>query len=95
MVAVLNQPQYAPVPMEEQVAALWAGVNGHLDDIPTPQVPRFELEWREHLLAEKSVLDAIRESKDISDETEEKLKAEIDKFKNGFNVEEEKGLVSA
>src|SRR5262245_29894794 len=95
MVAILNQPQYAPVSMEEQVVALWAGVNGYLDDIPTPQVPRFELEWREHLLAEKSVLDAIRESNDISDETEEKLKAEIDKFKNAFNVEEEKGLVSA
>ena len=44
---------------------------------------------------EKTVLDAIRESKDISDETEEKLKAEIDRFKNSFNVEEEKGLVSA
>jgi F-type H+-transporting ATPase subunit alpha len=95
MVAILNQPQYAPVSMEEQVVSLWAGVNGYLDDIPTPQVPRFELEWREHLLAEKSVLDAIRETNDISDETEEKLKAEIDRFKNSFNVEEEKGLVSA
>ncbi len=35
MVATLNQPQYAPWPMEEQVAALYAGVNGYLDDIPT------------------------------------------------------------
>ena len=95
MVATLNQPQYAPVPMEEQVVALWAGVNGYLDDIPTPQVPRFQQEWREHLLTEKSVLDAIRETNDISDETEEKLKAEIERFKNGFNVEEEKGLVGA
>ena len=95
MVAILNQPQYAPVPMEGQVVSLWAGVNGYLDDIPTPQVPRFEQEWREHLLTEKSVLDAIRETNDISDETEEKLKAEIEKFKNGFNVEEEKGLVGA
>jgi F-type H+-transporting ATPase subunit alpha len=95
MVAILNQPQYAPVPMEGQVVSLWAGVNGYLDDIPTPQVPRFEQEWREHLLTEKSVLDAIRETNDISDETEEKLKAEIERFKNGFNVEEEKGLVGA
>jgi F-type H+-transporting ATPase subunit alpha len=95
MVAILNQPQYAPVPMEGQVVALWAGVNGYLDDIPTPQVPRFEQEWREYLLTEKSVLDTIRETNDISDETEEKLKAEIEKFKNSFNVEEEKGLVSA
>ena len=41
------------------------------------------------------LLDAIRETNDISDETEEKLKAEIEKFKNAFSVEEEKGLVGA
>ncbi|HSL63186.1 MAG TPA: F0F1 ATP synthase subunit alpha [Gaiellaceae bacterium] len=95
MVATLNQPQYEPWATEEQVAALWAGVNGHLDDIPTPQVPRFHEEWREHLRAEKSIFESIRETKDITDDTEEKLKAEIERFKNGFNVEEEKGLVSA
>ena len=38
MVATLNQPQYAPWPMEEQVVALYAGINGYLDDIPTDQV---------------------------------------------------------
>src|ERR687894_80476 len=41
MVATLNQPQYAPWPMEEQVIALYAGIHGHLDEIPTAQVPRF------------------------------------------------------
>ena len=49
MVATLNQPQYAPWPMEEQVAALYAGVNGYLDDIPTDQVPRFQEELRQQL----------------------------------------------
>src|SRR5438874_7983558 len=48
MVATLNQPQYDPWPMEEQVVALYAGVNGYLDDIPVPQVPRFQDELREH-----------------------------------------------
>ena len=52
MVATLNQPQYAPWPMEEQVAALYAGVNGYLDDIPTDQVPRFQEELREQLRTE-------------------------------------------
>jgi F-type H+-transporting ATPase subunit alpha len=94
MVATLNQPQYAPWPMEDQVVALWAGVNGHLDDIPTAQVPRFHEEWREHLKAEGSILGAIRVSKDISDETEEQLGAEIEKFKHGFAVEEETSLVA-
>jgi len=94
MVATLNQPQYAPWPTEEQVVALWAGVNGHLDDIPTAQVPRFHEEWREHLKAEGSILGEIRDSGDISDETEQKLAAEVEKFKNGFAIEEEKSLVA-
>src|SRR6478672_4840676 len=41
LVATLNQPQYAPWPLEEQVTAIWAATNGYLDDIPVAQVPRF------------------------------------------------------
>jgi F-type H+-transporting ATPase subunit alpha len=95
MVATLNQPQYDPWPMEEQVVALWAGINGYLDDIPVPQIPRFHDELREHLRTEGSVYGGIRDSGDISDETEEKLKAEIERFKNAFDVKEEQGLVAA
>ena len=92
MVATLNQPQYQPWPLEEQVVAIYAGVNGYLDTIPVPQVPRFHDELREHLRTEGSVLASIRESGDLPEETEEKLKAELDKFLKTFNVEEEKGL---
>src|SRR5213595_1559872 len=56
MVASLNQPQYQPWPIEEQVAAIFAGVNGLLDDIPTPQVQRFQEELREQMRTEGSVL---------------------------------------
>ena len=93
MVASLNQPQYQPWPTEEQVAALYAGVNGFLDRIPVPQVPRFQDELREHLRTEGSILKEIRESGDLSDETAEKLNAELTKFQQGFNVEEEASLV--
>ncbi len=92
MVATLNQPQYQPWPFEEQVVAIYAGINGFLDTIPVPQVPRFHDELREHLRTEKGVLSAIRESGDISDDTEAALKTELDKFVKGFNIEEEKGL---
>jgi len=92
MVATLNQPQYQPWPLEEQVVAIYAGVNGYLDKIPVPQVPRFHDELREHLRTESSVLTSIRESGDVPEETEEKLKAELDKFLKSFNIEEEKGL---
>src|ERR671933_469343 len=68
MVATLNQPQYQPWPVEEQVTALYAGVNGYLDDIPVGDVPRFQEELREHLRAEGSILQSIRETGDLSDE---------------------------
>jgi F-type H+/Na+-transporting ATPase subunit alpha len=89
MVATLNQPQYQPWPMEEQVAAIYAGNEGYLDDIPTAQVQRFQEELREHLRAEESVYKSIRESGELSDEVAEKLNGEIGKFKNSFNVEDE------
>jgi len=94
MVATLNQPQYDPWPTEEQVVALYAGVNGFLDPIPVAQVPRFQDELRESLRSEASILKDIRETGDLSDETAEKLNAELQKFQRGFNVEEEASLVS-
>ena len=94
MVAALNQPQYDPWPVEEQVATLYAGTQGYLDDIPTEQVPRFLEEVREHLRTEGSVLQEIREAGDLPDELAERLGQEIDKFKNTFNVEEETSLVA-
>ena len=83
MVATLNQPQYQPWPMEEQVAALYAGVNGYLDDIPTEQVPRFQDELREQparARARSSRRSARRG--DLADETAEKLNGEIEKLKS-------------
>ena len=94
MVQTLNQPQYAPWPMEEQVIALYAGVNGYLDDIPVPQIGRFQDELREYMRTEESVLAKIRESGDLDEETEKKLREEIEKFKKTFVVQEEDSLVS-
>jgi len=92
MVATLNQPQYQPWPFEEQVIAIYAGINGWLDAVPVAQVPRFHDELREHLRTEASVLEAIRESGEISDDTEAKLKGELERFVDVFAVEEEKAL---
>jgi F-type H+-transporting ATPase subunit alpha len=78
--------------MEEQVAAIFAGNEGYLDDIPTPQVSRFQDELREHLRAEGEIYTQIRETGDLPDDLAEKLKGEIEKFKNGFNVEGEDAL---
>jgi F-type H+-transporting ATPase subunit alpha len=95
MVATLNQPQYQPWPFEEQVVAIFAGIHGYLDDIPTPQVPRFQDELREALRVEDSIYAAIRDTKDVDDDLEARLRAEIEKFKSSFAVREETGLVGA
>jgi len=95
MVATLNQPQYAPWPMEEQVIAIYAGINGFLDDVPVPDVPRFQDELREHLRTEGSIYKEIADSGDLSDELTEKLSAEIEKFKQGFNTSEAPALAGA
>jgi F-type H+-transporting ATPase subunit alpha len=92
MVATLNQPQYDPWPMEEQVVAIYAGINGVLDDIPTPQVQRFQDELREHMRTEKAIYEQIRETGDLPDDLAEKLNGELEKFKNGFAVHEETAI---
>jgi len=93
MVATLNQPQYQPWPTEEQVVALYAGVNGYLDEIPVEQVPRFQEELREYLRTEGTVYKEIRESGDLSDETTGKLDEALKKFAQSFNVQREEALV--
>jgi F-type H+-transporting ATPase subunit alpha len=94
MVALLNQPQYQPWPMEEQVVALYAGVNGFLDEIPVEQVPRFVEELIEHLRAESSILKEISESGDLTDDTAKKIDEELKKTVKGFHVQEKESLVS-
>jgi F-type H+-transporting ATPase subunit alpha len=94
MVATLNQPQYQPWPTEEQVVAIYAGVNGYLDSVPVAQIPRFQEELRERLRAEGTIYEAIRETGDLTDETVEKLDEELGDFVKSFNVEEEQGLVA-
>ncbi len=94
MVATLNQPQYDPWPMEEQVVALYAGINGYLDDIPTSDVPRFQEELREYMRADESISKEIRETGDLPDELAERLNQQIEKFKGTFAVKEEEPLVA-
>ena len=95
MVATLNQPQYEPWPMEEQVVAIYGGINGFLDDVPVEDVSRFQDELREYLRTEGTVYKEIRETGDLPDELAERLNAELEKFKQSFNPSQEPGLVGA
>jgi F-type H+/Na+-transporting ATPase subunit alpha len=94
MVATLNQPQYNPWPMEEQVVALHAGTNGYLDDIPTDQVSRFQGELREYMRTEGSILRGIADTGDLPEDQAERLNGEIEKFKETFAVKEEEPVAA-
>ncbi len=94
MVATLNQPQYQPWPLEEQVVAIFAGIQGLLDDIPPDQVPRFQEELREYLRTEGAVYAGIRESSDFPDEAQATAREQVEEFKKNFAVHEEAGAAA-
>jgi F-type H+-transporting ATPase subunit alpha len=82
---LLKQPQFSPLKTEEQVAVIFAGVNGYLDKLSVNQVSRFEQGLLSHMRSGgKAVLDAIRKEKQISDDIRARLKAEIDGFAKNF-----------
>src|SRR3954467_7830955 len=89
LVALLNQPQYDPWPVEEQVVAVYAGVNGFLDEIPVADVPRYLQELRDHFRADDNVLKEIREKGDLPDELREQLDQQLQQFAKGFKASEE------
>jgi len=82
---LLKQPQFSPLKTEEQVAVIFAGVNGYLDKLTVPQVGRFEQGLLSHMRAAgKGVLDSIRQEKQLTDDIRGKLKAEVDAFSKTF-----------
>ena len=78
---LLKQAQYSPMPIEEQVVVIFAGVRGYLDKVPVGRVTDFEAKMLSEIRAEgQDILETIRAEKELSDETEAKLKAFLDKF---------------
>jgi F-type H+-transporting ATPase subunit alpha len=94
MVATLNQPQYDPWPIEEQVVALFAGINGYLDDVPASDAARLQNELREYMRTEKRILQEIRETGDIGDDLEPRLREALDKFKETFSPSEQEPVAA-
>ena len=82
---LLKQDQFSPVPVEEQVVAIFAGVRGFLDAIEADQVTRFEAEFLADMRDKNpEVLETIRNEGELSDETEAKLKSILDGFTKTF-----------
>jgi F-type H+/Na+-transporting ATPase subunit alpha len=87
LVELLKQPQYDPFPVENQVVSIWAGSNGYLDDVPLEDVSRFEHDLLENLRrSHEGILTAIRETKDLSEDTVTALKDAVEEFRKSFET---------
>ena len=82
---ILKQPQYVPMPVEQQVIILFAAINGFIDDIPTDKVIAFEKGFHQFMAAQHPAIgETIARTKMLDDATEEKLKAAVAEFKKTF-----------
>jgi F-type H+-transporting ATPase subunit alpha len=83
---LLKQTQFSPMQMEEQVCVLYAGVNGYLDALPVNRVKAFQDGLLNALKSQNAaLLEAIRTSKDLSDDSAKTLKAAVDAFAKSFS----------
>ena len=82
---LLKQPQFNPLPFEEQTASIFAGTQGFLDAVAVQDVVRYEAAMLADLRANHAdILSAVRDSKDLSDEVKAKLKAALEAFAKTF-----------
>ena len=82
---LLKQPQYSPLGVYEQVAILYAGLNGYLDEIPVDKISTFATGLREYLKTSKQeYVDIVRNGKQLTDEAEKLLKEAITEYKQTF-----------
>ncbi|GAB2516946.1 F0F1 ATP synthase subunit alpha [Microbacterium petrolearium] len=77
---LLKQPQYSPYPVEEQVVSIWAGTNGKLDTIPVEDVLRFERQLLDHVRRNTGIIDALKATGKLEDETKAELEKVVDEF---------------
>jgi F-type H+/Na+-transporting ATPase subunit alpha len=94
LVELLKQPQYRPLPVEEQVVSMFLGTEGHLDSVPVEDVGRFETELLDHVRAsEGDILEQIRETGKLGEDLSGKLVEVINQFKKGFAASDGSSVV--
>ena len=87
LVEILKQGQYKPFNVAEQIAIIFAGVNGLLDDVATSALAKFEAEYLSYLKSSKpEILEEINTKKALSDELTAKMKAAVAEFKKVFTA---------
>ena len=87
LVELLKQPQYRPMPAQEQVASIYAATNGYLDDVPVEKVRDFEDAFLSFMRdTKKDILDTIRDKKVLTDELKASMNSAIEQFKQGYKA---------
>jgi F-type H+-transporting ATPase subunit alpha len=82
---LLKQPQFSPLSVDEQVVSIFAGVRGYLDKVEVADVNRFETSLLAELRAKSpDILASIRDKRELTGETEEKLKTFVENFAKTF-----------
>ncbi|PWT92706.1 MAG: F0F1 ATP synthase subunit alpha, partial [Proteobacteria bacterium] len=82
---LLKQPQYQPLPVEEQVVVIFAGVRGFLDRVRIEDVTRFEQAFRAEVKAKvPHILESIRQKRELTKETEQELTALLEEYAKTF-----------
>jgi F-type H+/Na+-transporting ATPase subunit alpha len=91
VVEVLKQPQFSPVPVDEQVVIIWAASNGKLDDVPVSEIRRFERELRQYIRdRHPELLEGFRTEGTLTDDRVAELEKALDGFKDRFTVGEQR-----
>ncbi|MDY5584635.1 MAG: F0F1 ATP synthase subunit alpha [Arcanobacterium sp.] len=84
LMELLKQPQYTPYAVEDQVASVWAGTNGYLDEVPLEQVSAYEAQMLDYLRQNSDVLSTIKNTGKLEADTEEALKTAVEAFHKSF-----------
>ncbi len=85
-VEILKQDQYVPMPVENQVAIIYALVQGYLDDVPVEKISRWEADFQKYLEDMKpEVLNKIREKKELTEEIESELKKAVEEYEDVYS----------
>jgi F-type H+/Na+-transporting ATPase subunit alpha len=89
LVELLKQPQYQPYPMADEVVSVWAGTTGQLDEVPLPDIRRFDKEFLDFMRRDRAdLMAAIRDTGAMSDESESGLESAVAEFKLQFRTGE-------
>ncbi|WMW65158.1 F0F1 ATP synthase subunit alpha [Nitratidesulfovibrio liaohensis] len=87
LVELLKQPQYQPMPVEQQVASMYAATRGLMDEVPVADIRKFEAEMLDFLKNSKAdILNDIKTKMALDADIEDRLKAAVAEFKKGFQA---------